>query len=64
MDDVTLREIAAAYNRGVSVRGLASGRGWSYGATHARLLMAEQKGLTTIRTRGGVLPRHHTPDQR
>jgi hypothetical protein len=36
----------------MSIRALASERGWSYGATHAKLLLAQQQGLMTIRTRG------------
>lgn len=47
--DVDLREIAAAYNRGMSIRALALHKGWSYGSTHARLLIAVDQGLTTMR---------------
>lgn len=31
---------------------IAGLRGWSYGFVHARLRVAEEKGLTTIRAKG------------
>jgi hypothetical protein len=52
LTDAELRELAAAYAQGLSIRALASARGWSYGATHAKLQLAEVKGLMTIRHRG------------
>lgn len=52
LTDAELRELAAAYSQGLSIRALALVRGWSYGATHAKLQVAEARGLTTIRHRG------------
>jgi len=48
----TLAELAAAYNRGLSIRDLASERSWSYGAAHKYLRVAADRGLTTVRSRG------------
>lgn len=51
-DEALLRELAAAYTKGSSIRELAIIKGWSYGAVHSRLQAAEQAGLCTIRPRG------------
>jgi len=50
--DADLKALARAYDRGHSIRVIAETRGWSYGFTHARLLIAEGKGFTSIRSRG------------
>lgn len=47
-----LRELSAQYASGMSVRALARVRGWSYGATHARLTAAQASGLVKLRSRG------------
>jgi len=52
MSDEALKDLAATYANGMSVRHLASSRGWSYGATHRRLLMAVEQGFVSMRTRG------------
>jgi len=53
LTDGDLSKIADAYNRGASIRALADLRGWSYGYMHRRLQICQEKGLVTIRSRGG-----------
>jgi hypothetical protein len=55
--DEGLRELAAAYAGGASIRALVSDTGMAYGTVHRRLHIAAQRGLTTIRPKGGVRTR-------
>lgn len=53
MTDAALRELARLYEGGMSVREVAAAKGYSYGATHTRLMRAQVSGLVTLRGRGG-----------
>lgn len=53
-DDATLRELAAFYRAGKSIRQISAHTGWSYGVIQSRLVKAQASGLVVLRPRGGV----------
>lgn len=57
VSDAQLRDLAKAYAGGASIRALVSDTGMAYGTVHRRLHLAAQRGMTTIRPKGGVRTR-------
>lgn len=54
VDDATLRELAAYYKAGQSIRQISVRTGWCYGVVQSRLSLAQVRGFVVLRPRGGV----------
>lgn len=55
-DAETLKQLAARYRKGATVRQISTETGWAYGTVYRRLSMAQVAGLLVLRPRGYRTP--------